>query len=101
MRVVAERIKQSAGFTSIEYLTLRDDAPQPARHAATTQLRGLVQRELSTGRRVLIVPLLISFGGIEKGLRERLDGLAYTLAESALMPDDRMAAWVLAMADRR
>jgi hypothetical protein len=50
---------------------------------------------------VLIVPLLISFGGIEKGLRERLNGLAYTLAESALMPDDRMAAWVLTMADRR
>jgi len=50
---------------------------------------------------VLIVPLLISFGGIEKGLRERLNGLSYTLADAALMPDDRMAAWVLAMADRR
>jgi hypothetical protein len=60
-----------------------------------------VQRELNAGRRVLIVPLLISFGGIERGLRERLDGLPYTMAEAALMPDDRLAQWVLAMADRR
>jgi len=64
-------------------------------------LRELVQRELKGGRRVLVVPLLISFGGIEKGLRERLNGLEYTLADAALMPDDRMAAWVLAMAKRR
>ena len=101
MRSLAGRIGQTERFASIEYLTLRDDAPQPVRDAATAQLRGLVQRELSAGRRVLIVPLLISFGGIEKGLRERLNGLAYTLAEAALMPDDRIAAWVLAMAERR
>ena len=101
MRAVADRIGQTERYAAIEYLTLRDDAPKAVRDAATAQLRGLVQRELSSGRRVLIVPLLISFGGIEKGLRERLNGLAYTLAESALMPDDRMAAWVLTMSDRR
>jgi sirohydrochlorin ferrochelatase len=101
MRVIAQRIGQTERFGAIEYLTLRDDAPKPVRDAVTAQLRSLVQRELSAGRRVLIVPLLISFGGIEKGLRERLNGLSYTLADAALMPDDRMAAWVLAMADRR
>ena len=101
MRVIAQRIGQTERFGAIEYLTLRDDAPKPVRDAVTAQLRSLVQRELSAGRRVLIVPLLISFGGIEKGLRERLNGLSYTLADAALMPDDRMAGWVLAMADRR
>jgi hypothetical protein len=50
---------------------------------------------------VIVVPLLISFGGIEKGLRERLDGLTYTMATSGLMPDDRLAAWVLEMARKR
>lgn len=50
---------------------------------------------------MLIVPLLISFGGIERGLRERLEGLNYTLAEAALMPDDRLVTWVLAMAGQR
>jgi hypothetical protein len=101
MGSLAARIKQSESFPSIDYLTLRDDAPKPVRDAATTQLRGIVQRELSAGRRVLIVPLLISFGGIERGLRERLDGLTYTMTDAALMPDDRLVAWVLAMADRR
>jgi sirohydrochlorin ferrochelatase len=100
MQALARRIGQTERFASIEYLTLRDDAPRPVRDAATAKLRELVQRELSAGRRVLVVPLLISFGGIEQGLRERLNGLTYTLAEAALMPDDRIAAWVLAMAER-
>jgi sirohydrochlorin ferrochelatase len=101
MRSLASRLGQSEKFPAIEYLTLRDDAPKPVRDAATEQLRGIVKRELSTGRRVLIVPLLVSFGGIERGLRERLDGLTYTMAEAALMPDDRLATWVLTMAEKR
>ena len=98
MASLVARIKQAETFATIEYLTLRDDAPRPVRDAATAQLRGIVQRELAAGRRALIVPLLISFGGIERGLRERLDGLSYTMAEAALMPDDRLAAWVLTVA---
>jgi hypothetical protein len=101
MESLAARVGQSEKFASLEYLTLRDDAPKPVRDAATEQLRGIVQRELSAGRRVLIVPLLISFGGIERGLRERLEGLSYTMAEAALMPDDRLGTWVLAMSERR
>jgi sirohydrochlorin ferrochelatase len=101
MGSLAARLKQSETFASLEYLTLRDDAPKPVRDAATAQLRGIVERELSAGRRVLIVPLLISFGGIERGLRERLEGLPYTMAEAALMPDDRLATWVLTMASSR
>jgi hypothetical protein len=98
MESLAARIKQTETFGSLEYLTVRDDAPKLVRDAATAELRGIVQRELAAGRRVLIVPLLISFGGIERGLRERLDGLTYTMAESALMPDDRLATWVLTVA---
>jgi sirohydrochlorin ferrochelatase len=98
MAALAERIKQAETFASLEYFTLRDDAPKPVRDAATTELRGVVQGEVTAGRRVLIVPLLISFGGIERGLRERLEGLPYTMADAALMPDDRLATWVLAVA---
>jgi hypothetical protein len=50
---------------------------------------------------VLVVPLLISFGGIERGLRERLEGLGYTMADAALMPDERLVTWVLAVAEAR
>jgi hypothetical protein len=53
-----------------------------------------VTRRVQEGRQVLIVPLLVSFGGIERGLRERLGGLMYTLAGSALLPDDRLVTWV-------
>ena len=98
MRSLVGRIKQTEPFASLDYVTLRDDAPKAVRDAATAQLRGIVERELAAGRRVLIVPLLISFGGIERGLRERLAGLSYSIPENALMPDDRIATWVLSVA---
>jgi hypothetical protein len=99
MASLATRVKQAEPFAVVEYMTLRDDAPKPVRDQATTELRALVERQLAEGRRVLIVPLLVSFGGIERGLRERLDGLAYTMPAAALVPDDRLVAWVLAMAN--
>jgi sirohydrochlorin ferrochelatase len=98
---LAAGVREASAFASIDYLTLRDDAPDAVQEAATAQLRGIVEREIAAGRRVLIVPLLISFGGIEKGLQDRLAGLPYTMAESALVPDDRLVAWVLSMAGGR
>jgi hypothetical protein len=89
------------GFAAIEYLTLRDDAPKPVRDAATAELRAVVTRHISDGRRVLIVPLLVSFGGIEKGLRERLEGLEYSMPAAGLVPDDRLVDWVLARVEGR
>jgi sirohydrochlorin ferrochelatase len=101
MRSVAGRIANAGLFASIDYLTLRDDAPKPTRDAATAELRALVTKRISEGRRVLIIPLLVSFGGIERGLRERLEGLAYTMPATALVPDERLVSWVLAMANGR
>lgn len=101
MASLATRVSQSESFAAIEYLTLRDDAPKPIRDQATAELRNLVTKHLGQGRRVLIVPLLVSFGGIEKGLRERLEGLTYSMPSAALVPDDRLVAWVLAMANER
>lgn len=100
MKSIAGRLGAAAAFASIDYMTLRDDAPKPVRDQATADLRALVTKRLGEGRRVLIVPLLVSFGGIERGLRERLDGLAYTMPATGLVPDDRLVAWVLAMAGR-
>ncbi len=42
------------------------------------------------------MPHLMSFGGIEQGIRKRLEGLDYTMTTQALMPDERIARWVLA-----
>jgi sirohydrochlorin cobaltochelatase len=98
MRVHAAGMARDVAFASIDYLTLRDDAPAAVRDAATAELRTLVSTRIAEGRRVLIVPLLLSFGGIEKGIAKRLEGLPYTLADQALMPDDRLVTWVLEMA---
>ncbi len=98
MRGLAASIAGNVPFASIDCLTLRDDAPAAVRDAATAELRVLVSRRIAEGRRVLIVPLLMSFGGIERGIAQRLEGLPYTLADQALMPDDRLVTWVLEMA---
>jgi len=44
---------------------------------------------------LVFVALLLSYGGIESGLRKRLDGLAYVMVPQALMPDERLVRWVL------
>jgi sirohydrochlorin cobaltochelatase len=98
MAAIAGRVTTAAPFAAVEYMTVRDDAPKPIRDKATAELRGVVERHVGLGRRVLIVPLLLSFGGIEQGLRTRLDGLAYTMADRGLMPDERIERWVRAMA---
>ncbi len=77
-------------------MTVRDDAGPAMREAATKELRDKVQAQVALGRKVLIVPHLMSFGGIEQGIRKRLEGLDYTMTTQALMPDERIARWVLA-----
>jgi sirohydrochlorin ferrochelatase len=98
MSVLAGQVKNAAPFASVEYMTVRDDAGPAMREAATKELRDKVQAQLAQGRKVLIVPHLMSFGGIEQGIRKRLEGLDYTMTSQALMPDDRVVEWVLASA---
>lgn len=97
MQQVATGVSAAGRFHAVDYLTVKDDAPKPVRDAATAELRNLVSRRLGEGKRVLIVPLLLSFGGIEKGIATRLEGLPYTMADAALMPDARLEQWVLEM----
>ncbi|MEW6321800.1 MAG: CbiX/SirB N-terminal domain-containing protein [Acidobacteriota bacterium] len=98
MDVLAAQMRAATTFGSIDALTVRDDAPAPIRDAASAELRALVERRVADGRRVLIVPLLLSYGGIEQGIRKRLDGLPYAMPDQGLAPDDRLVTWVRAMA---
>ena len=95
MAVLAEQVRKAAPFAHVDYMTVRDDAGPAIREAATQELRGKVEAQRAAGRRVLIVPHLMSFGGIEKGLLKRLEGLDYTMTAQGLMPDDRLVDWVL------
>lgn len=96
MKVLAEQVEAAAPFAAVDYMTVRDDAGPAVREAATRELRANVERHAGLGRRVLVVPHLLSFGGIEQGLRKRLEGLDYTMTAQALMPDERIVQWVLA-----
>lgn len=96
MATLAAQVRAAAPFAAVDYLTVRDDAGPAIREAATRALRAAVEQQHARGRRVLVVPHLLSFGGIEQGLRKRLEGLDYTMTAQALMPDDRIVQWVLA-----
>jgi sirohydrochlorin ferrochelatase len=96
MAALSAQIRAAAPFASVDYMTVRDDAAPAIRDAATRELRDRVQSQIALGRRVLVVPHLMSFGGIEQGLRKRLEGLDYTMTAQALMPDDRVVQWILA-----
>jgi sirohydrochlorin ferrochelatase len=95
---LAAGIHGAVPFASVDALTVRDDAEKPVRDAATAELRALVEKRTSEKKRVLLVPVLMSYGGIEKGIKKRLEGLDYTLPDHGLMPDDRLVTWVLEMA---
>ena len=101
MRRLAERMGPRAAFRRIEYLTVRDDASEPVRAQATAALRTVVEGVAQEGAAALIVPLLLSYGGIEVGIRERLEGLPYRMAREALLPDERLSEWVLLQAAGR
>ena len=98
MRMLADRMRRQTRFSRIEQLTVRDDAADPVKAEATAELRAVVENAVQEGKSVLIVPLLLSFGGIEVGIRERLDGLPYRMPPQALLPDPRLSQWVLLQA---
>ena len=101
MGALAELMRQKMRLSRIEHLTVRDDAPKPVRDQAEAELRVVVERAIREGKNVLIVPLLLSYGGIEKGIRERLEGLPYRMSPQALLPDDRLAQWVMSVVGSR
>ena len=101
MGALAELMRQKTRLSRVEYLTVRDDAPKPIRNQAEAELRALVERVNGEGKNALIVPLLLSYGGIEKGIRKRLEGLPYRMSSQALLPDDRLDQWVMSVVGNR
>ncbi len=95
MQILANTMRKKVKFSQINYLTVRDDADEPVRNRATTELRQQIQAIGAAGKTALVVPLLLSYGGIENGLRDRLKGLSYKMPDQGLLPDQRIAQWVL------
>jgi sirohydrochlorin ferrochelatase len=95
MEALAQQIRSHRPFAHVSCLTLRDDADEPIRSQATAELRDHVAEAAKHKHRALVVPLLLSYGGIDNGLRKRLDGLDHVMSAQALLPDARIVQWVL------
>jgi sirohydrochlorin ferrochelatase len=83
---------KAKGFRGVEVLTQRNDAPPEIKQPARAAFRKRVQ-EASAGGVVVVVPLLMSEGGIEKELEEDLKGLKFAFAKP-LSPHANLGRWV-------
>lgn len=89
----AGRVRGALGFRRVEVVTLRDDAPKPIRDAATEQLRATV-RKAAEDSRVLVLPVLISVGHIQRQIQERLEGLEYQMSGTGIADHRLTAEWI-------
>jgi sirohydrochlorin ferrochelatase len=104
LKIHAQRIEsafQNTGkktFSEISYSTLRDDSPPATRNQRTQELRDKVEEFNRRGLTPIVLPVLLSRGGIEDGLIERLSGLRYKIQDRFLMPHQKMVDWIVASA---
>ncbi|MDD5303943.1 MAG: CbiX/SirB N-terminal domain-containing protein [Elusimicrobia bacterium] len=91
-------------FLDCSSALLRDDSAPEVRAAAVAELREKVARKDSSLKgRVIVLPVLIARGGIERKIPKDLAGLDYAWDGKTLMPHAGFDAWVLeraATADR-
>ena len=99
MESITDKLRASgySKFKNIFNITVRDDADEEIYNMAKENLRSLV-RQSSKNSQVIVVPLLLSRGGIEKGIVKRLEGLDYRWDGTTLMPDPLISEYVLGVA---
>ena len=86
--------KEGREFKNLFALTVRDDASPEIYEMAKENLRSTV-RQSSQNSKVIIVPLLLSQGGIEKGIVKRLEGLDYIWNGKTLLPDPLITDFIM------
>lgn len=98
MTHLADRVRQlqkdkGSDFRFVYALTVRDDADPAIYNQAKEQLRSLVSQAGKQGD-VLVVPLLLSKGGVEQGIVRRLEGLNYKWTGDVLLPDEGIVKFI-------
>jgi hypothetical protein len=96
MEVHSRFLREHGGFAGVTVLTHRNDAPDQVKAEARAAFRRQVEDASRDGIAV-VVPLLLSAGGIEEEVKTDLDGLRYRFAEP-LMPHPNVERWAEAMA---
>ncbi len=98
MARLADFVRDRGGFLKVEAATMRDDAISEVRQRAVADLRTRVEAASRPGT-ALVVPVLLSRGGIETRLEECLRGLSYRMPSQFLLPDTRIAEWIKEQVD--
>jgi sirohydrochlorin ferrochelatase len=96
LRVVVDSVRHWSGFRNVQVELVREDAPAEVRAEAVQRLRDLValQAEL-TGQAVVVVPILISKGGISRSrVLQDLAGLPVRYEGEPLLPHPAIASWI-------
>lgn len=88
-----EKFSRENEFRNIFCTTVRDDAPKEIYEMAKENLRSLV-RQASKDGSVIVIPLLLSGGGVEKGIVKRLVGLNYVWNGRTLLPDTKITEFI-------
>ena len=96
LRVVADSVKALGGFRDVRVELVRDDAPAAVRAEAVLRVRELIgmQRQI-TGKDVLVVPVLVSRGSINRDKLPRdLAGMPMLYSGEPLLPHPEMIRWI-------
>lgn len=96
LRTVVDSVRRWSGFRDVRVELVREDAPAEVRAEAVNRLRELIamQAEL-TGGPVVVVPILISRGGIPRSqILKDLEGLPIRYSGDPLLPHPAIADWI-------
>jgi len=97
MRRLARHVRAAVPFRAIETHLLRDDAPRPVKDRALSELREAVARHVASGSAV-VLPVLLSPGQVANEIPRVLQGLSVRWDGRTLLPDERIARWMLSRA---
>ncbi len=100
IRSLGERVRAATGIAEVDVRLLRDDAPKPVKDQALAELRASVEERARKGG-VIVVPLLMAPGRVAQQIPGVLSGLTFRWSGKTLLPDDRVADWVLEQARGR
>jgi outer membrane receptor for ferrienterochelin and colicins len=97
IRSLGRQVQRQVPFAEIDVRLLRDDAPKPVKDRALAELREAVER-LGRTHRVIVVPLLVAPGRVADQIPQALAGLEFAWDGRTLLPDPRIAEWIVAQA---
>lgn len=96
LRIVADSVKALGGFRDVRVELVRDDAPKAVRAEAVRRTRELIEMQrMITGKDVLVVPVLVSKGSINRDkLPADLAGAPMIYSGDPLLPAREITRWI-------